>query len=120
MSTLTAALIVVGVVVVGVPALWWQIRAAAREESRKDRFIREACTPGLDVWDDHANRWITLPPGVKPGPGQYTDREVVSLDRLTIAWDEPAFDPASDPQWAAGRARLLDAIRDHRNRQGDL
>ena len=98
----------------------WNVRADQRHGSQQDRFIREACTPGIDVWDDHANRWITLPPGVKPGPGQYTDREVTSLDQLTLAWDEPAYDPASDPQWAAGRARLLDAIRDHRNRQGDL
>ena len=114
MSTPTAALTVVGVLAIGLPAAWWQIRAAAREESRKEQFVREACTPGLDVWDDHANRWITLPPGAKPGPGQYTDREVVSLDQLTLAWDEPAFDPATDPQWAAGRARLFDAVRDHR------
>lgn len=115
MSTLTAALIVAGVVAVGLPAVWWQIRAAAREESRKDCFIREACTSGLTVWDDRANRWLTLPPGVKPGPGQYTDREVASLDELTVAWDAPAYDPATDPQWAARRARLLD----HRTQKGD-
>jgi hypothetical protein len=42
MSTLTAALTVAGVVAVGVLAVWWQIRAAVREESRKDRIVREA------------------------------------------------------------------------------
>lgn len=97
----------------------WNARADRRHESVRDRFIREACTPGLDVWDDRANRWITLPPGVKPRPSQYTDREVASLDELTVAWDAPAYDPATDPQWAARRARLLDAIRDHRNQKGD-
>lgn len=42
MSTLAAALIVAGVVAVGVPAVWWQVRAARREESQKDRIVREA------------------------------------------------------------------------------
>lgn len=113
MSTLTAALTVVGVLAIGLPAVWWQIRAAAREESRKDRFIREACTPGLDVWDDNTHRWITLPPGVKPSPSQYTDREVVSLDQLELAWGAPAYGEAAvDPAWAAGCERLWDAIRD--------
>lgn len=88
----------------------WKPRPA---ESRQARFIREECAPRVTVWDDHANRWITLPPGVKPGPGQYTDREVVSLDELTLAWDEPAYDPATDPQWAAARERLYDAVRDN-------
>lgn len=116
MSTLIAALIVAGVLAIGVPAVWWQIRAAVREESQQDRFIREACTPGLTVWDDNADvhRWITLPPGVKPGPGQYTDREVASLDQLELAWDAPAYgDTAVDPAWAAGLERLWDAVRDH-------
>lgn len=104
---------VVALIAGSVPAGRWACRAARREESQKDRFIRE-CTPGLEVWDDRLNRWITLPPGVRPGPGQHTDREVASLDELTLAWDADPFDPAADPQWAAGRERLFDAIRDHR------
>lgn len=98
-----------------IPVARWQIRRARREESVQDRFIREACTPGLDVWDDRLNRWITLPPGVKPAPHQYTDREVTSLDELTVAWDAEPFDPATDPQWAAARERMYDAVRDNQN-----
>jgi hypothetical protein len=117
MSGLTAFLIVAVVLAVSLRGTYVLIRRAQAAESTRDRFIREACTPGVDVWDDSVHRWITLPPGVKPGPGQYTDREVASLDELTLAWDAPAFDPATDPQWAAGRARLLAAIRDHK--EGD-
>jgi hypothetical protein len=114
MNGLTAFLTVTAVFAVSLPAAYWQIRRAQRAESERDRFIREACTPGLDVWDDNLNRWITLPPGVKPGPGQYTDREVVSLDRLELAWDAPAYgETAADPAWAAGLERLWDAVRDH-------
>lgn len=105
------AAVLVGVAVAMV-RLCWKPRPA---ESKQDRFLREECTPGLDVWDDHLNRWISLPPGVKPAPHQYTDREVVSLDELTLAWDAAPFNPADDPQWAAGRERLFDAVRDHTN-----
>jgi hypothetical protein len=118
MSSLPAFLIVAVLLAVSLRGTYVLIRRAQAAESTRDRFIREACTPGIDVWDDNLHRWITLPPGVKPSLGQYTDREVTSLDQLTLAWDEPAFDPATDPQWAAGRARLLDAIRDH-NQKGD-
>ena len=106
-------LIIPALLLVALVGWRWNARTAGREESQKGRFIREACTPGLTVWDDDAYRWITLPPGVRPSPSQYTDDVVASLDDLTLAWDKPTFDPATDPQRAAGRARLLDAIRDH-------
>jgi len=113
-SSVGAALVVAVVLAVGLPSTFLLIRRAQAAESERDRFIREACTPGLDVWDDNVRRWITLPPGVKPGPGQYTDREVTSLDRLELAWDAPAYgETAVDPAWAAGLERLWDAVRDH-------
>lgn len=113
MSGLTGLLIVGGVLTVSYIGWRWNVRSARREGARQARFIREECTPRVTVWDDHANRWITLPPGVKPGPHQYTDREVTSLDELTLAWDAEPFDPATDPQWAAARERLYDAVRDN-------
>lgn len=123
MSRLAAAALIVTLLIGSLPVALWQIRRARREESTQARFIREACTPGLDVWDDHADRWITLPPGVKPGPSQYTDREVGALDQLELAWDAPAYvRPAVvDPSWAAGLERLWDAVRDeHTNtNEGD-
>lgn len=122
MSRLAAAVLVAVLLFGSLPVACWRIRRAFREESPRDRFIREACTPGLDVWDDHTQRWITLPPGVQPGPGQYTDREVVSLDQLELAWGAPAYGETTvDPAWAAGLERLWDAARDHTNTpEGDL
>ena len=102
MSTLTAALIVVGVLAVGVPALWWQIRAAAHEESRKERFIREQCRPSVLR--------------VACAPDNEAGINLADADECALTYSLPAYDPASDPQWAAGRARLLDAIRDERQK----
>lgn len=62
------------------------------------------------VWDEAEGCWVRLPYGAQPGPGQLTEAEVDSLDRFQIALD----DLVGGPQWAAGRARLLDAIRDYR------
>lgn len=42
MSSLEAALIVAGVLGFSLPAAYWQIRRAAREESVRDRIVREA------------------------------------------------------------------------------
>lgn len=62
------------------------------------------------VWDETANRWVRLPYGAKPGPGQLTEAEVDAFDRFQIALD----DLVTGPHWEAKRERLLDAIRDHR------
>lgn len=113
MSRLLIAAFIAALLFGSVPVARWQIRRARREESAQDRFIREACTPGLEVWDDNTLRWVTLPPGVRPGPGQHTDREVVALDQLELAWDAPAYvRPVVDPARAAGLERLWDAARD--------
>lgn len=62
------------------------------------------------VWDEAEGRWVRLPYGAKPGPGQLTESEVDSLDRFQIALD----DLVTGPQREAGRERPFDAIRDHR------
>lgn len=100
MSTLTAALIVAVLLTVGLPALWWQIRAAAREQARREQFIREHCWPS-------ALR-------VACAPDNEAGVNLADADECALTYSLPEFDPATDPQWAAGRARLLDAIRDHR------
>lgn len=99
MSTLGAALIVVGVLAIGVPAVWWQIRAAARK-SRNERFIREHCWPSA----------LRVP----CAPDNEAGVNLADADECALTYSLPAYDPATDPQWAARRARLLDAIRDHR------
>jgi hypothetical protein len=86
-------------------------RAAGRPYPAKE-------THGQRVWDETANRWITLPYGVQPGPGQLTEAEVNTLDGFQIA----LADLVTGPQWEAGRERLFDAVRDHRTNttEGDL
>ena len=78
----------------------WNVRAARREESRKARFIREHCWPS-------ALR-------VACAPDNEAGVNLADADECALTYSLPAYDPASDPQWAAGRARLLDAVRDHR------
>lgn len=78
-------------------------RAAGRPYPAKE-------APGQRVWDEELGHWIRLPYGVLPGPGQLTESEVDSLDRFQVALD----DLVTGPQWKAARARLLDAVRDHR------
>lgn len=106
-ATISAALLIFGV---------WAIRLCYRRARAADalteRILRETPAPSTTVWDDDAQQWLTLPPGVQPGPSQYTGEDVAALDRLVLAWDAPAFDPATDPQWAAGRARLLADLND--------
>ncbi|WP_406156900.1 hypothetical protein [Streptomyces canus] len=79
-------------------------RAAAAADRAAER---QAQAHGTTVWDDRIGEWMHLPAGVQPGPSQYTAADVAALDQLVIALDAPAFAPATDPQWAAGRARLL-------------
>lgn len=67
------------------------------------------------VWDEVAERWVRLPYGTKPGPGQLTESEVKARDRIQIALNELA----TDPEFTARRERLYDAVRDHRDQKGD-
>jgi hypothetical protein len=111
------ALIVLAVVVLGsVPAACWQVRRARYQDRVRDEIVRAAQPPAQTVWDDEAQQWVDLPAGVRPGPGQYTDADVAALDQLTLALAAPSFDPATDPQWAAARARLLNDLN---NPMGD-
>ena len=102
MSTLTAALtttlIVAGLLFLAFALCRIAAGSAAVDESRSR------------VWDEAEGRWVRLPYGAKPGPGQLTEAEVDSLDRFHIALD----DLVTGPQWDAGRERLFDAVRDHR------
>ena len=125
MSTLAAALIVAVVLAVGVPAVWWQIRAAAREDARRARFIREHCWPsalrvpcapdneaGVNLADhDECELILSL-----PDFGLAAAAIDEGLDRLFERLGPP---PAYDPAWDAGCERLWDAIRDSQHTKGD-
>lgn len=110
-----ATLFVLLVIVGSVPAACWQVRRARHRDRVRDEILRAAQPPAQTVWDYDAQQWVALPAGVRPGPGQFTAAEVAAFDDLVLAWDAPAFDPATDPQWAAARARLLNDL----NNQGD-
>lgn len=69
MSTPTAALIVLAVLAVGLPAAYWQIRRACDYESDRDRIVREA----------HERA-----------------RAAAQLDDLELAYSLPAYDRAWD------------------------
>jgi hypothetical protein len=85
-------------------------RAAGRPYPAKE-------TRGQRVWDFDAEDWVDLPAGALPGPGQRTVRQLDDMSGLDLLYLSRPFDPATDPQWAAGRARLLN---EERNRhQGD-
>lgn len=123
LSTVTAAqaanaCIAAALLLFGAWAIRYCYRRARAEDALTERILRETPAPGTTVWDDDAQQWLTLPPGVQPGPSQYTGEDVAALDRLVLAWDAPAFDPATDPQWAAARARLLADLNN--DQQGEL
>jgi hypothetical protein len=121
LSTVTAAqaanaTIAAALVIFGVWAIRFCYRRARAADALVDRILRETPALGITVWDDDAQQWLILPPGVEPGPGQHTAAEVAALDQLVLAWESDAFDPATDPQWAAGRARLLADLNDQQQK----
>ena len=115
MSTLTAALIVVVLIAAGLLLLALGLCRAAGMASRAEE------TRGR-VWDFEEEEWIDPPVDSEPGPKQMTGRQIADADGLDLLYLSRAYDPATDPQWAAGRARLLDAIRDERTNttEGEL
>jgi hypothetical protein len=96
----------------------------------------------LTVWDFAAERWMHLPPGAKPGPGQMTLRQIERSPQLELTWLAPAYGEKAaasldaaltrmleelgpprrvcdDPALAEGCERLWDAIRDTNTTEGD-
>jgi hypothetical protein len=105
-----------GLVFIALLAAVFLLIGMCRAAAAADRAAEAQAARGTRVWDDRAGQWVLLPPGEAPGPGQFTPEQIAELDELTVALAAPAFDPATDPQWAAGRARLLADLND----QGDL
>jgi hypothetical protein len=101
-SGLTGVLIVAVPVAVALAGGVWQVRTARRASAKQDRFIREHCWPS-------ALR-------VACAPDNEAGINLADADECALTYSLPAYDPASDPQWAAGRARLLDDISDERQK----
>jgi hypothetical protein len=99
-AALTAALIVVACLLLLAAGLGRAAGMASRTEEARGR-----------VWDERLGRWVRLPYGTKPCPGQLTEAEVDARDRCQLLISELDADPF-DPRWDAGCERLWDAIRD--------
>jgi hypothetical protein len=103
MTTAEAALIVFAVVSSSLAGTYFALARARRKPSERARIIAAAhARTGLTVWDTTTHRWVHLPPGVQPGPGQMTNRDIEEADQLELLWLSPAYD--------AGRERLKKRI----------
>jgi hypothetical protein len=119
MSPLEGFLIIAAILAASGAGTVTLVRRARAEAALRDQIpYAPIAAPGIEVWDDNAGCWLTLAPGVQPAECQYTEHEVAVLDALVCAWESDAFDPATDPQWAAGRARLLAALNND-DQQGE-
>lgn len=64
------------------------------------------------AWDFATEKWVRLPSGAAPGPGQMTAGQIAEADPLELLYLAPAFDAELD----AGCARMWDAIRDEQQK----
>lgn len=133
MTSAEAALIVVAVVGASLAGAYFHIEKAKRRPSERARIIAAArARTGLTVWDTTTHRWVHLPPGVQPGPGQMTNRDIEEADQLELLWLSPAYDEAAaavdeglsrlfeelgpPPTAEEGLAELRQAIRDEQQK----
>lgn len=101
MSTIEAAAIVAAVLAFSIPAAYWQLRRARREDQERDRIIRGA---NVSV------------PRVPAASDNWPSADVATQDALELIWSMPEF----DPELGAGCDRLWQAIRDEQqNTKGD-
>ena len=97
MSNLTVFLIVAVLLAAAVTAVCWRIRHTLIADARRDQICRDSCRP---------------PVAVPCAPDNEAGVNLADADECALTYSLPEFDPATDPQWAAGRARLSGAIRD--------
>ncbi|WP_319052636.1 hypothetical protein [Streptomyces europaeiscabiei] len=86
-------------------------RHARRRPSEAQRAAVARRRVGLTVWDFAAEEWIELAPGVQPGGGQMTARDIDAADPLELLYLSNAYDPGID--------RLRQAIRDEQQNGTD-
>ncbi|MCX4703919.1 hypothetical protein [Streptomyces sp. NBC_01373] len=102
MNTAPAAVVTLLIILgIGVPALWWQIRQAARHESQRDRIIREAHERATEA----ARR------------DGHTLAAAASAERLPAdIEDHLTWFLIDHPDVAEGFARLRQAVRDEQQK----
>ncbi|MDX3039396.1 hypothetical protein PV383_19760 [Streptomyces caniscabiei] len=88
MSTRAAALTVLAVLLVALPALYWQLQRAVRESCGRDRAA-------------DARTRVGLPPAA---PDNQPGTHLADLDECELIWATPS--PDDDADW------LRDAVRD--------
>jgi hypothetical protein len=98
MSGLTAFLIVAVLLTVALAGVCREGRRIRVADARRDQILRDSCQPA-----------VTVP----CAPDNEAGVNLADADECALTYSLPEFDPSTDPQWAAGRARLLAAIRDH-------
>ncbi len=106
----TAAVAYGATIAVGTVA-WARIARNLRRPSEAERIAAADMRVGFLVWDFTAETWIRLTPGIEPGPGQMTARQIEEADPLELLYLARAYDPHLD----AGEARLQAAIDDEQN-----
>jgi hypothetical protein len=103
-----------------------------RRPSEAERAAAASKRVGLRVWDLATEKWVDLPYGVKPAPGQVTSREITNGDPLELLYRSPAYDRAAaaideglsrlfeelgpPPTVEEGLAELRAAIRDEQQK----
>lgn len=115
---MNATAMVVGIAaVLTVPGFGFvAVRAYATRRRRPPLAERVAAADrrvGLSVWDSPAQKWVHLPPGTEPGPGQLTSRALEEAGQLELLYAAPAY--GEDPD--TGCDRLRAAIDDQQ--EGD-
>lgn len=87
-------------------------RHKRRTRRPSETLLAAAGRPVGRVWDFSTEKWVDLPSGTKPGPGQMTSRQIEKTDPLELLYLAPAY----DAELAAGCDRLRAAIRDEQEK----
>jgi hypothetical protein len=64
----------------------------------------------LTVWDFAAERWVHLPPGGKPGPGQMTRRQIERTPGMELSYRAPAYGEKEAAALDAGLTQLFEEL----------
>lgn len=81
-------------------------RAAGRASRAEEAYAARR------VWENASERWVDLPPGAEPAPGQMTRDELTAADPLDLTYLAPAYGPDLD----ARLDRLRQAVRDEQQK----
>lgn len=64
----------------------------------------------LTVWDFTAERWVHLPPGAEPGPGQMTRRQIERTPGMELSYRAPGYGEKELAALDAGLTQLFEEL----------